>query len=107
MVPPAPDAWSSDSIDPHSNRVSSNQSLHFRETEFLGRRKGAENRPAGSDDGVAETAPRKQPGQLRRKLPATGKSLRTPECVVGPGGREPGSSSLRRNAYFTAIYPVA
>ena len=27
--------------------------------------------------------------------------------MVGPEGREPGSSSLRRNAYFTGIYPVA
>src|ERR1700733_9000889 len=48
MVPPASDAGSSFSIISHSNRVSLNQNLCFRETQFRRQRQRLRNGPEGS-----------------------------------------------------------
>jgi hypothetical protein len=55
MVPPASIARTSCSINTQSNRVSSNQSLCCRETNFAGRDKGAETAPEDQGDHCRDT----------------------------------------------------
>jgi hypothetical protein len=78
----------------HSNRVSSNRRLCFRETEFCAQRQRRRNIRrssqglAGRDEANATTR------QLRASYRTAGKSLRKSECVVGLEGLEPANKRL-------------
>jgi hypothetical protein len=80
--------------DLHSNRVSSNRSLCFQETEFCAQRQKATKHPEKFTETAAETKLTPQLGQLGASYQTAGKSLRTSECVVGPGGLEPPTKRL-------------
>jgi len=68
--------------DLHSNRVSSNRSLCFQETEFCAQRQKATKHPEKFTETAAETKLTPQLGQLGASYQTAGKSLRTSECVV-------------------------
>jgi hypothetical protein len=70
MVPPARNARPSTSLTTRSNRVSSNQSLRCRETEFLGQRQSGRNGCEGSTTPLQRQNLSKQPahsGLIRRE----------------------------------------
>jgi len=80
--PPFQEAWPSRPLGLHSNRVSSNRSLCFREAEFFAQRQRRRNVPGKFTETLAETKLTPQLGQLRASYRTAGKSLRKSECVV-------------------------
>jgi hypothetical protein len=66
----------------HSNRVSSNRRLCFRETEFCAQRQRRRNHSAKFTENPGRDELTPQLGQLRASYRTAGKSLRKSECVV-------------------------
>lgn len=92
MVPLAPDAWPSRSIAAYSNRLSSNQSLCFRKTEFCAqrqRRRYASGSPSDRcrDKSRANNPAKSPPGTDSREISAN--------VGVGGGRRSPVRTGLR------------
>jgi hypothetical protein len=82
MVAPIPHARPSRAIGAQSNRVSSNQGLCFRETEFYRQRRKAQNSAERPRTPSQRTYPRELSGQ------------------IGANCRERGNLSERRNAWW-------
>jgi hypothetical protein len=70
-------------IVPHSNRVSSNQSLRFRETEFSSQRQGGREGSEALRTALQRQNLLQQPPPIRAYSPRTGKSPLERKCVVG------------------------
>src|ERR1700722_2891587 len=71
----------------HSNRVSSNRSLCFRETEFCAQRQRQRNIQRSSQRAAAETKLTSQLGRFGGNYRMAGKSPRQSECVLGRSGQ--------------------